>query len=124
MGDTRRYGAEARSTDVVGRLEVSARHHQVLVDGPTWNGFPGQELMPGELFLGGVAACAVELLQMFARDEGLSLGRVAAEIRGEVDPDDQPDAGRTVFNRVRMRIEVHGLPAATAEGLVERFKGR
>lgn len=124
VGKVRRYVAEARSTDVLGRLHLTARHHDLLVDGPPWNGFPGEEVMPGELFLGGIATCAVELLQMFARDDGLALGDVRVGVRAEVDPEDQPHPGRTVFTRVRMRVEVRGVSQATAEELVERFKGR
>ena len=124
VADVRRYAAEARSTDVLGRLGLTARQHHLPVDGPPWNGFPGEELMPGELFLGGIATCAVELLQMFARDDGLPLGEVHVDVRAEVDPEHQPHSGRTVFNRVGMRFSVHGLPQAKAEELVERFKGR
>jgi organic hydroperoxide reductase OsmC/OhrA len=124
MADIRRYAAEARSTDLLGRMSVSARHHHTLVDGPPWNGFPGEEMMPGELFLGGVAACAVELLQMFARDDSIPLGDVHVDIRAEVDPDNQSHPEHTLFNSVRMRVEVQGVSQAEAEQLVERFKGR
>ncbi len=120
----RRYTAEARSTGVIGRLDLAARRHHLTVDGPPWNGFPGEEVMPGELFLGGIATCAVELLQMFARDDALPLGEVSVDIWAEVDPEHQPHAGRIVFNRMEMRFLVNGLPQATAEELVERFKGR
>jgi uncharacterized OsmC-like protein len=124
VADVRRYAAEARSTDLVGRVRMDARHHHVTVDGPPWNDFPGEELMPGELFLGGVATCAVEVVQMFARDEGVPIGDVRVQMRAEVDPDDQPQAGRTLFNRVRMRIEIDGVTQRQAEDFVERFKGR
>jgi uncharacterized OsmC-like protein len=102
---------------------MDARHHHVTVDGPPWNNFPGQELMPGELFLGGVATCAVELLQMFSRDDGIPLGDIRVRINAEVDPDDQPDPEHRLFNRVRMQIEVEGVTQARAEELVDRFKG-
>lgn len=124
MADIRRYAAEARSTDVLGRVRLEARHHHVTVDGPPWNGFPGEELMPGELFLGGVATCAVELIQMFARDDGVPVGDVHVQIRSELDPDDQPNPHHMLFNRVRMRVEVEGVTQAQAEQFVDRFKGR
>lgn len=124
MADVRRYAAEARSTDVLGRMQLGARHHRVAVDGPPWNDFPGEELMPGEVFLGGVATCAVELLQMFSRDDGMSIGDVRVEINAELDPDDQPHPDHMLFNRVRMRVEVEGVTQARAEELVDRFKGR
>jgi uncharacterized OsmC-like protein len=124
VADVRRYAAEARSTDLVGRVRMDARHHHVTVDGPPWNDFPGEELMPGELFLGGVATCAVEVVQMFARDDGVPIGDVQVQMHAEVDPDNQPHAGRTLFNRVRMRIEIDGVTQPQAEDFVERFKGR
>jgi hypothetical protein len=61
---------------------------------------------------------------MFARDGGLPLGEVLVDVRAEVDPADQPNPGRTVFNRLRMRVKVGGIPHDTAEELVERFKAR
>ena len=124
MADVRRYAAEARSTDVLGRMQLGARHQHVTVDGPPWNDFPGEELMPGELFLGGVATCAVELLQMFSRDDGVSIGDVHVLINAELDPDDQPHPDHTLFNRIRMRVEVDGVSQDRAEELVDRFKGR
>jgi uncharacterized OsmC-like protein len=105
-------------------MELGARHHHVMVDGPPWNNFPGEELMPGELFLGGVASCAVELLQMFSRDDGMPLGDVHVRINAELDPDDQPNPQHMLLNRVRMHVEVDGVTQARAEDLVERFKGR
>ena len=80
--------------------------------------------MPGEAFLGGVAACAVELIQMFARDDGIPVGDIEVDIGSELDPDDQPHPDHTLFNRVRMDVRVHGVDQATAERLVDRFKGR
>lgn len=124
MADVRRYAAEARSTDVLGRMQAGARHHHVTVDGPPWNDFPGEELMPGELFLGGVASCAVELLQMFSRDDAVPIGDVHVQIDGELDPDDQPHPDHTLFNRVHMRVDIEGVSQARAEELVDRFKGR
>lgn len=120
----RTYAAEASSTDTLGRIRLGARHHHVTVDGPPWNGFPGEELMPGEVFLGGVATCAVELLQMFARDDGLPLGQVHVEVRAELDPEDQPHPKHTLFNRVRMRVQTRGVTQDQAEDLVLRFTGR
>ena len=109
---------------MLGRLDLSIRHHHVIVDGPPWNGFPGEEAMPGELFLGGIATCAVEVLQMFARDDGLPLGAVRVEVHAELDPGDQPHPRHTLFSRVRMLVEAEGVTQPQAEELVERFKGR
>jgi uncharacterized OsmC-like protein len=124
VADVRQYAAEARSTDVLGRVRLNARHHHLTADGPPWNDFPGLEVMPGELFLGGVATCAVEVVQMFARDDDIPLGDVRVHINAELDPDNQPHPEHTLFNRVWMRVEVEGVTQAVAEHLVDRFKGR
>jgi len=59
---THAYEAEARSTDTFGRMLSKARHHYVVSDGPASLGCPGEAIMPGELFLLGIATCGVELL--------------------------------------------------------------
>ena len=48
----REYRVDARSTDVFGRVLVSARDHHFIVDGPVQNGCPGEEVTPPELFFG------------------------------------------------------------------------
>jgi uncharacterized OsmC-like protein len=64
--DVRRYSAQARSTETFGRVLCSARDQHFVVDGPVQNGCPGEAVSPGELFLAGVATCAVELVQVIA----------------------------------------------------------
>ncbi|HYH27371.1 MAG TPA: OsmC family protein [Actinomycetota bacterium] len=124
MAEVRRYAARATSTDLVGRMEVHAREHRVLVDGPPWNGFPGEEIMPGELFLSALASCAVELLQMLAKEGEVPLGDLDVEVRAELDPDHQPRSDVRLFNRVNIGIRADGVTQQQAEALVEGFKGR
>lgn len=124
MAEIRRYAAEARSTDTFGRVLARARGHHLVVDGPVWNGCPGEAVTPGELFVAGVAACAVELLEVIARDEGLPVPAARVEVRGEVDPANPARPDLTVFNRVDLRFEVRGVTRDQADLLVERFKGR
>jgi uncharacterized OsmC-like protein len=121
---TRRYEVSAHSTDVFGRVLCDCRQHHFVVDGPVHNGCPGEELTPAELFLGGIATCGVELLQVFAREEELPLEGVRVEIEGELDPDNPVRPDLTLFNRVQLAFRVHGLTQDEGEHLVERFKGR
>src|SRR2546429_2118603 len=65
--DVREYAAQAASTDTFGRVLCSARNHHFVVDGPVQNGCPGEAINPAELFLSGVAACGVELVQVLAK---------------------------------------------------------
>src|SRR5438093_8934932 len=67
--DVREYAAQAASTDTFGRVLCSARNHHFVVDGPVQNGCPGEAINPAELFLSGVAACGVELVQLLAKGQ-------------------------------------------------------
>jgi uncharacterized OsmC-like protein len=117
--ELRDYRAEARSTDAFGRVLCNAREQHFVIDGPVWNGCPGEALTPGEAFLAGVAACGVELSQVIARDEGLELGPVSVSVRGAVDRDRPVREDLTVFNRVKMRFEIAGATEEQAKRLVE-----
>jgi uncharacterized OsmC-like protein len=119
-----RYDVDARSTDVFGRVLCSTREHHFVIDGPVQNGCPGEEVTPAEAFLSGVAACAVELIQVFAREAGLPLRSVRAAIEGELDRDNPVRRDVTVFNSVRLQVQLEGVERDEAERLVERFKGR
>ena len=120
----RRYDVDARSTDTFGRVLCHSRDHHFVIDGPVHNGCPGETLTPVELFLAGVAACGVELMQVIARDEQLPIGRVRTAISGEIDPDRPVRPDVTVFNTVRLRFELEGVTADQGDLLVKRFKGR
>lgn len=122
--DVRRTAVEARSTDTFGRVLLSAREHHFVVDGPVHNGCPGEEVTPAELFLAGVAACGVELLQVIARAEDIPLRGVEASITGEVRPSEPVREDVTVFNRVRLHLDLEGVTADQGDLLVKRFKGR
>ena len=119
-----RYEVAARSTDVLGRVLCSARDHHFVIDGPVQNGCPGEELTPAEAFLAGIAACSVELIHVFAREESVPLRSVRASIEGDLDRDNPVRRDVTVFNRVALRLELDGVDEGEAERLVERFKGR
>jgi uncharacterized OsmC-like protein len=119
-----RYVVAARSTDVFGRVLCSARAHHFVIDGPVQNGCPGEELTPAEAFLAGIAACSVELIHVFAREQGLPLRSVRAGIEGDLDRDNPLRDDVTVFNRVALTLELEGVESSHAERLVDRFKGR
>jgi uncharacterized OsmC-like protein len=120
----REYRVDARSTDVFGRVLVSARDHHFIVDGPVQNGCPGEELTPPELFLSAVASCGVELVHVIARDQKATVDTVKLTVNGVVDRGRQQRADVTVFNSVRLDFVVEGTDAATAAQLVEGFKRR
>jgi uncharacterized OsmC-like protein len=119
-----RYEAAARSTDVFGRVLCSTRGHHFVIDGPVANACPGEEVTPAEAFLAGIAACSVELMHVFAQEEGIPLRTVHAGIEGDLDRDNPVRDDVTVFNRVALRLDLAGVDDEQAARLVERFKGR
>ncbi|MDQ3944139.1 MAG: OsmC family protein [Actinomycetota bacterium] len=118
------YEAKARSTDTFGRMFWTARHHHMVSDGPVSLGCPGEAIMPGELFLAGIATCAVELIEVFAQEEGLPLEAADAAVWGDIDAAKQPRPDVTLFTSVGLEFELAGVTKDQAEHLVERFKGK
>jgi uncharacterized OsmC-like protein len=124
MSAVRRYEVAARSTDTFGRVLVSTRDQHFVADGPVHNGCPGEAVTPAELFLAGVASCAVELVQVLAHADQVPLARVATSITGEIDPDNPVRSDVSVFNSVRLQLHLAGVTHEQGEELVTKFKGR
>ena len=122
--DIRTYDVAARSTDVFGRVLCSARDHHFIVDGPVQNGCPGEEVTPAELFLAGVAACGVELIQVLAKQNGVELGGLKAKVHGMMDRSNPVRTDHSVFNSVRVELEFEGTDYQKAFELAEQFKKR
>lgn len=118
------YVVRSASTATFGRVLLSARDQHIVVDGPARNGCPGEAMTPAELFLGGVAACAVELVQVIARQEDLALAGVEAELAGTIDRDHAIRPDLTVFSSAALRFTFHGVGDENAARLVEAFKSR
>lgn len=122
--ETRRYDVRARSTDTFGRVLWSCRDQHFVADGPVQNGCPGEAVTPAELFLAGIAACGVELVQVIAQAGDVPLRAVRAEITGELDPANPVRDDVNVFNSVRLSFELDGVTEEEGRGLVEGFKRR
>lgn len=120
----REYAVDARSTPTFGRVLCSARTHHFIIDGPVANGCPGEELTPPEAFLSGVAACGVELVQVIARELSVPVEDIAVHLQAVVDRSRPVRPDVTVFNTVRMRFTLTGVPRDRAGGLIEQFKKR
>ena len=120
----RRYSVNARSSDVFGRVLVNTRDQHLIVDGPAQNGCPGEAIGPAEIFLGGVATCGVELIQVLAKDLGLPLKSVASTIEAEQDPAKRTREDVSTFTAVRMRLQLSGVSQEQGDDLIGRFKRR
>jgi uncharacterized OsmC-like protein len=120
----REYRVTAGTTRTFGRVTVGARDHHLVVDGPVQNGCPGEAITPAELFLGGVAACGAELVQVIAREESIPLDAVDVTMTGVVDRGRQARADVTTFTTVHLDLVLSGADGAQAAALVEAFKRR
>ena len=124
MSQAIQYQVRARSTEVFGRVLCSSRDHHFVIDGPVSNGCPGEAVTPVEQFLSSVAACAVELVEVIARDEKTPLTGVSVLISTSPARRKVEEKGVTILDNVAIEVEVGGVSRSDAEHLVERFKGR
>ena len=124
QSDIREYEVSARSTDTYGRVLCTCRNHHFVVDGPVQNGCPGEEVTPTEIFLSGVAACGVELVQVIAKAKNAPLAAVRVAITGSMDRSRPVRPDLTVFNTVRLVFSLSGVTRAQGVELVEAFKSR
>jgi uncharacterized OsmC-like protein len=114
--------AAAASTDTFGRSLCNARNHYFVVDGPAETGCPGEAPNPGEVFLAGVAACGVEVVQVFAKRESIPLKAVTVEITGKVDRSHPIRPDLTVPNTLRLRVMMKGVTEQQGRELVKGYQ--
>jgi len=122
--DIRSYEVEARSTDTFGRVLCGCRNHHFVADGPVQNGCPGEAVTPAELFLAGVGACGVELVQVIAKERGVPLEAARVVITGEMDRANPVRPDVALFNTVRLRFDLTGVTPEQGKELITAFKGR
>jgi uncharacterized OsmC-like protein len=122
--EIRKYQTQAKSTDTFGRVLVSVRDQHLIVDGPIGNGCPGEAPTPAEVFLSGVAACGVELIQVLARSLDVPLRSVSAAIEAIQNPAAPVRPDVNLFNSVRINLALGGVTQEQGQDLVERFKRR
>jgi uncharacterized OsmC-like protein len=123
-GDIRRYDVHAQSTETFGRVLCGCRNHHFVVDGPVQNGCPGEAVTPAELFLAGVAACGVELLEVIAREKELPLQSVRVAISGAMDRSRPVRPDVNLFNSVQIDFDLEGVTPDQGTDLVTAFKRR
>jgi uncharacterized OsmC-like protein len=122
--EVRQYEIQAHSTETFGRVLCSARNHHFVVDGPAQNGCPGEALTPAELFLSGVAACGVELMQVIAREKNLPLQAAGVAITGAIGPANPVHSDFRLFNSVRLQFVLKGVNDEQGAQLITAFTGR
>jgi uncharacterized OsmC-like protein len=105
------------SSGAIGRAVSEARGQRLVLDSSTHP--QADALTNSEAFLAGVSSCGVTLIELYAKEKGVPLKRMAVTIEGV-----RAAADLTRFAGVTMRFELAGVSPAQAESLVETYRGR
>ena len=112
------YKVRSYSTGTLGRAICNARTHHWVADGTN-----GDEVGAGELFLSGIAACAVNMVERIAHDEEIPLEWMDVGVESYRDPDKEP-GDISLYDAIRVNFEMWGVAAEQANELVETWKRR
>jgi uncharacterized OsmC-like protein len=104
MGDlTLAYKVRSYSTGTLGRAICNARTHHFVADDAG-----GEEVGAGELFLSGISACAVNMVERLAKEQQIPLQWMDVGVEAYRDP--AKAAGKvTVYDAIRVHFEMWGV---------------
>ena len=112
------YKVHSYSTGTHGRAICNARTHHFVSDD-----VGGDAVGAGELFLSGVSACAVNMVERLAKQDQIPLQWMDVSVEAYRNPDKKPGE-LTLFDAIRVHFEMWGIQAEQAEELVETWKRR
>lgn len=119
MGDlTLAYKVRSYSTGTRGRAICNARQHHFVADDAG-----GEEVGAGELFLSGISACAVNMVERIAKTDSMPLQWMDVGVEAYRDPN-KPAGKLSVYDAVRVHFEMWGVSKDHAHKLVEIWKQR
>ncbi len=106
------------SSGTLGRALVNARTHHWVADGGG-----GEAVGAGELFLSGIAACAVNMVEGIAHTEKIALDWMDVSVASYRNADaDHGDL--SLYDGIRVNFEMWGVDDDQAHHLVEIWKRR
>jgi len=119
MGElTMAYSGRCYSSGISGRSICNARHHHWVSDDTG-----GDAVGAGELFCAGLSACAVNLTERIARNDQRTLHGMDVVVSAWRDMEKAP-ADLTLYDAIRIKIEIWGVTDQDAEYLVDAWKSR
>lgn len=110
------YRARTYSSGTFGRAICNVRGHNFIVDDSGW-----EEVGPGEFFLSGIAACAVNMIERLAKQENIPLQWMDVSVECFRNPDSTPGEV-SVYDAIRVHVEMWGVQPGHAEKLVKDWK--
>ena len=112
------YKVRSYSTGTLGRAICNARMHHFVADDAG-----GEEVGAGELFLSGITACAVNMVERLANEGQIDLDWM--DVGAEAWRDSDKALGElTVYESIRVNFEMWGVDDDQAHELVETWKRR
>ena len=114
----RAYRSQTYSSGTHGRAICNARnHHWVADDGG------GDSMYSGELFLSGITACAVNMVERIAVSEDAPVNFMEVSAEAFRDPDSVP-GDMTLYADVRIHFKIWGVDDDQGNHLVDLWKKR
>ena len=114
----RAYAVRSYSSGTLGRAINNARNHHWIADDPG-----GDEIGAGELFLSGISACAVNMIERIANEEEIPLDWMDVSVEAYRDPDATPGE-RTVYEGIKIHLQMWGVADDDGDNLVDIWKRR
>ena len=112
------YQVRSYSTGTVGRAICNVRNHAYVADGSG-----GEMVGAGELFLSGISACAVNMVERIAKNENIALDWMDVSVSSYRDADAN-HGDLSLYDGIRVNFEMWGVDDDQAHELVETWKRR
>ena len=112
------YQVRSYSTGNRGRAICNARNHHWVADGSG-----GDEVGAGELFLSGITACAVNMVEGIADTEHIPLDWMDVSVESYRDREKTPGE-ISVYDDVRIHFQMWGVDDDQGQYLVDTWKRR
>ncbi len=116
------YRVRSYSTGTPGRAICNARNHHFVADGTG-----GEEIGAGELFLSGISACAVNMVERIAGAEAIPVDWMDVSVEAYRDPAREPGlepGSITVYDDVKVHFQIWGVDDDQGQYLVDQWKMR
>ena len=112
------YGTKTSSSGIQGRAIVSARNHHLVSDDSE-----NEEFRSGELFLGGIGACAVNMIGRIARTDDVPLIWIDVAVDSYRDRD-KPQGELSLYDQINVHFQLWGVSDEQGTYLVDLWKRR
>jgi uncharacterized OsmC-like protein len=112
------YRVRSYSTGTLGRAICNARQHHWVADDSG-----GEEVGAGELFLSGISACAVNMVERLAKEGQIPLDWMDVSVEAYRDPEKVPGE-RSVYDDIRIHFQMWGVDDDQGHQLVDTWKRR